>query len=50
VALVANVYNLFNRTNLDPRSVVGTLASPLLGRARSALAKRQVEVGLQARF
>jgi outer membrane receptor protein involved in Fe transport len=50
VALVTNIYNLFNRTNLDPRSVAGTLGSPLFAQARGALAKRQIEVGLQARF
>jgi outer membrane receptor protein involved in Fe transport len=50
VQLRVNVYNLFNRTNLSPASVVGNLQSPFFGKALGALPKRQVEVGLEAQY
>lgn len=46
----ANVYNLLNRTNLNPSSVVNTLSSPLFGAAVTALTRRQVEIGTQLAF
>ena len=48
--LVLNVYNLFNRTNLHPGSVQQSQQSKLFGQALAALPKRQVEVGIRARF
>lgn len=48
--VVFNVYNLFNRTNFDPASYVGHLASPLFGQPTAAFPRRQVELGLQAAF
>ncbi len=45
-----NVYNLLNRTNLSPYSVIGNLQSPSFGLALAALPRRQVELGLEARF
>jgi Carboxypeptidase regulatory-like domain/TonB dependent receptor-like, beta-barrel len=49
VSIVANVYNLLNRSNLLPNSVVGVVSSPQFGQALGAHAKRQVEVGLFVR-
>lgn len=45
-----NVYNVLNRTNYDPGSYVGHMASPLFGRPTAAFPRRQVELGLQAAF
>ena len=45
-----NVYNVLNRSNLNPISVVTTLNSPLFGTAVTAFAPRQVEVGTQLEF
>jgi hypothetical protein len=50
VAIVGNVYNLFSRTNFDPKSVNGDLQSPLFGEPLQAFAKRQAEVGLKVEF
>jgi outer membrane receptor protein involved in Fe transport len=50
MAVQFNVYNLLNRTNLNPSSVVPSRASPLFGRASSALPGRQAEIGTRVRF
>ncbi len=50
IALVANVYNIFNTTNLDPESVIGVLEAQLFGQAVAAFPKRQGEVGVQVAF
>jgi hypothetical protein len=50
VRVQANVYNLLNRTNLNPSSVVTTVDSPLFGTAVTAFARRQVEIGTQLSF
>ena len=47
VGILANVYNLFNRTNLNPLSVNRNLLSPTFGDALSAFPKRQLELGVQ---
>lgn len=45
-----NVYNLFNRTNFDPASYDGHIASAQFGQPTAAFPRRQVELGLQAAF
>jgi len=45
-----NVYNLTNRTNLLPESVIGDQRSQLFGQPLAAARKRQAEIGLSARF
>jgi outer membrane receptor protein involved in Fe transport len=47
VAIMANVYNLFNRTNLAPTSLNRNLLSPSFGEALAALPKRQLELSVQ---
>ncbi len=50
LGVALNIYNLFNRTNYDAKSVVGLLGSPVFGQALAAHPKRQVEIGLRFRF
>ncbi|MCH7564939.1 MAG: TonB-dependent receptor [Gemmatimonadetes bacterium] len=50
IGIIANVYNLFNTTNLDPTSVNVNMLAPTFGQALAALAKRQLEVGVQIRY
>jgi len=49
-ALTFNIYNLFNRTNYDAKSIVGNLQSDLFGQPLAALSKRQIELGIQAKY
>jgi len=48
--VVLNVYNVLNRTNFDPASYVGHVASPLFSQPTAAFPRRQVELGLRAAF
>ena len=50
IGIIANVYNLFNNTNLIPTSVNVNLLAPTFGQALAAFPKRQVEVGVQVRY
>jgi outer membrane receptor protein involved in Fe transport len=50
VGLVANVYNLFNRTNYDARSVVINQQAASFGEPLGAYPKRQVEVGVELKY
>lgn len=45
-----NVYNLTNRDNFDPESVIGVVESPSFGMAFAALPRRQVELSMGVRF
>jgi hypothetical protein len=49
LSVMANVYNLFNTTNLDSESVTRSRLSPSFGTAVAALPKRQIELGVQIR-
>lgn len=46
----ADIYNLFNITNINPSSINTNIASGSLGRASSALAARTVTLGLRFEF
>jgi outer membrane receptor protein involved in Fe transport len=50
IAVQFNVYNLLNRANLNPSSVVENRVSPLFGRASTAFPRRQAEIGARVRF
>lgn len=50
IDLVLNVYNLLNRDNFTPTSVIGDISHPLFGQALGAYANRQAEIGLQVRY
>jgi hypothetical protein len=48
LSLQANISNLFNHTNLSRYS--GVMSSPYFGRANSARAPREIELGIQINF
>ncbi|UCG88341.1 MAG: TonB-dependent receptor, partial [Gemmatimonadota bacterium] len=50
VSVVFNVYNVLNRTNLNPGTVVPAVESPLFGRAQGAFPGRQAELGVEVVF
>ena len=50
IGVIANVYNLFNNTNLIPTSVNVNLLAPTFGQALQAFPKRQMEVGVQVQY
>ena len=49
-ALSLHAYNLFNRTNGDPATVVTNVRSPLFGQVQAALPGRQIELGARLRW
>jgi hypothetical protein len=50
LAAIVEVFNLFNKDNVDPASYVGNMQSPLFGTPTASLAPRQVQLGVSLTF